>query len=255
MSSVGLVVPAFKPDVEQLSTYVGALDEQLAPTTIRIELDDPDESTLRAVEALDSLPATVNVVPYRRGKGAAITAGFERLDTDILAFADADGATPAESIEAVVAPLLEGRAEVSIGSRRHPDANVVSHQTHARRRMGDAFARFARGMLDVDLYDFQCGAKAITADAWATVRAHLYEPGFAWDVEFVAMAGALGYPLVEVPVTWCDQPNSTVAPVRTAAEMARALFVARHRALRLQNHRFHRAFPQTTTALVDRDSR
>lgn len=255
MSSVGLVVPAFRPDVEQLSAYVEALDERLSPAVIRIELDDPDESTLRALDALDSLPATVNAVPYRRGKGAAITAGFEHLDTDVLAFADADGATPVESIEAVVAPLLDAQADIAVGSRRHPDATVVSHQTHARRRMGDAFAWLARGLLDVDLYDFQCGAKAITAEAWSEVRAHLYEPGFAWDVEFIAMGGALGYPLVEVPVTWHDQPNSTVAPVRTATEMARALFVARHRALRLQDHRFHRAFPETTTALVDQDSR
>ena len=255
MSSVGIVVPAFRPDVEQLSAYVDALDDQLAPAAIRIELDDPAESTLRAIDALDSFPATVNTVPYRRGKGAAITAGFEVLDTDVLAFADADGATPAESVQAVIAPLLEGRADVSVGSRRHPDADVVTHQTHARRRMGDAFAWLARGLLGVDLYDFQCGAKAITAHAWEDVRTHLYEPGFSWDVELVAMSGALGYPLVEVPVTWHDKPNSTVAPLRTAAEMARALFVARHRALRLQNHRFHGAFPETTTALVERNFR
>jgi len=252
MTSVGLVVPAFRPNVDQLSAYVRELDERVGPTAIRIELDDPDR---RTVDALRSLPATVNPVAYRRGKGAAITAGFDELDTDVLAFADADGATPAESVAAVLDPLLDGRAAVSVGSRRHPDATVLSHQTRARRRMGDAFAWLARSLLDVDLYDFQCGAKAISTDAWASVRTHLYEPGFAWDVEFVAMATALGYSLVEVPVTWEDQPNSTVAPIRAASEMGRALFVARHRALRLQNHRLHGAFPETTTALVDRDTR
>jgi hypothetical protein len=252
MPSVGLVVPAYRPNVDRLSAYVRALDERIAPTTIRIELDDPLPSTL---QELDGLPATVATVPYRRGKGAAVTAGFEALDTDVLAFADADGATPAESVADVLAPLLEGRSAVAVGSRRHPDAEVVSHQTRARRRMGDAFARVARRLLDVDLYDFQCGAKAITADAWVAVRDHLYEPGFAWDVEFVAIAGALGYPPVEVPVTWCDQPDSTVDPLRTALEMAQALVLTRHRALRLQNHRFHGAFPTTTTALVDRGPR
>ncbi|MWG33318.1 glycosyltransferase family 2 protein [Halomarina oriensis] len=255
MSSVGLVVPAFRPNAERLASYVRALDERVAPADIRLELDDPDRETRDALRGLDDLPVTVNAVPYRRGKGAAITSGFDSLDTDVLAFVDADGATPPRSVEAVLAPLLDGDAAIAVGSRRHPDATVLSHQTRARRRMGDAFAWLARRLLDVDLYDFQCGAKAISADAWANVRQHLYEPGFAWDVEFVAMSQALGYSLVEVPVTWEDQPNSTVEPLGAASEMGRALFVARHRSLRLQDHRFHGAFPETTTALVDRQRR
>jgi hypothetical protein len=121
--------------------------------------------------------------------------------------------------------------------------------------MGDAFARVARRLLDVDLYDFQCGAKAISAEAWTAVRDHLCEPGFAWDVELLAIAQALGYPPVEVPVTWRDQPESTVDPVSTAVEMSRALVLARHRALRLENHRLHGVVPATTTALVDREPR
>ncbi|MFD1512192.1 glycosyltransferase [Halomarina rubra] len=252
MPSVGVVVPAYRPNVEQLSAYVHALDERLAPTEIRIELDAADPETRRA---LGDLPVSVGAVSHRRGKGAAITAGFEHLETDILAFVDADGATPVESVADVLAPLVEGTSTVAIGSRRHPDATVLSHQTRARRRMGDAFAWVAGRLLDVDIYDFQCGAKAITAEAWAAVRTHIYEPGFAWDVEFVAVSEALGYDLVEVPVTWCDQPNSTVDPIDAAVEMGRALVVARHRALRLQDHRFHGAFPATTPALVDREPR
>ncbi|WP_254537636.1 glycosyltransferase [Halomarina litorea] len=250
MPTVGLVIPAFSPDPRALSTYVRALDEYLAPETIRIELDDP---TPELVGRLADLPATVNAFPYRRGKGAAITDGFEALDTDILAFADADGSTPARSIVDVVTPLLTGEVDVCVGSRRHPEAVVQSHQTHARRRMGDAFAWLARRALEADLYDYQCGAKALTRDAWVTVRQHLYEPGFAWDIEFVAIAAAFEYRIREVPVTWCDSPNSTVSPVRTAVSMGRSLLTARHRAKRLQDHGLHRALPaDDTTALVDR---
>ena len=234
--TVGVVIPAYRPDVALLGSYVRALEERLSPDVVRIELD---AATPEVVDALADLPVEVNTVQYRRGKGAAVTAGFEALDTDVLAFADADGSTPADSIADVLAPVLDGTADLSVGSRRHPNAAVASHQTFARRYLGDGFAWLARQLLDAKLYDYQCGAKAMTRDVWQRVRHHLYEPGFAWDIELVAVAGALGTRITEVPVVWEDQPGSTVSPVRTTLRLARGLFTARHRAKLLADDSFH----------------
>ena len=40
--TVGVVVPAYRPDVEELSAFVRALQDVLSPATLRIEVDDPD---------------------------------------------------------------------------------------------------------------------------------------------------------------------------------------------------------------------
>ena len=251
--AVGLVVPAYRPDVERLAAYLAEIRERLDPAVIRVELD---AATPDVREALAAVPATVNAVPYRRGKGAAVTAGFEALETDVLAFADADGSTPAGSLAAVVDPVVDGTTDLAVGSRRHPEASVASHQTFARRFMGDAFAAVARRLLDVPLYDYQCGAKAITAEGWAQVRQHLYEPGFAWDVELIAIAGAVDLTVREVPIAWEDHPGSTVSPVRDSVALARALLRARHRARQLQDDRLHTAIASARrepTALVDEE--
>jgi hypothetical protein len=239
--TLGLVIPAYKPDIEQLSAYVESVVADLDPETVRIELDAASETT---VDQFSALPAEVASVPYRRGKGAAITAGFEALETDILAFADADGATPAPELARVTDAVAEGRCELAAGSRRHPDSTVATHQTFARRHLGDTFAWLARRLLTVDLHDFQCGAKAITVEAWKQVRDHLYEPGFAWDIELIAIAGAQGVRVEEVPIEWHDRPNSTVSPVRDSFRLARALLAARHRAKQLRDSRLHSAIAQ-----------
>ncbi|AWB28044.1 glycosyltransferase [Halococcoides cellulosivorans] len=236
--SVGVVVPAFRPDVEGLIAYVDQLSAALDDPTIRIELDDPDEGVRERLDAADAEVATVS---ERRGKGAAITAGFEALDTDVLAFVDADGATPARSVAAVIDPVRSDSADLSVGSRRHPESDVGSHQTVGRRLLGDGFAWLARRFLAADLYDFQCGAKALSAAVWETVRGHLYEAGFAWDVELIAVAAAFDYRIEEVPITWQDQPGSTVDPLDAVLEMGRTLLTARHRARQIQDSRLHRA--------------
>ncbi|QGN06628.1 glycosyltransferase [Halorhabdus sp. CBA1104] len=252
--SVGLVVPAYRPDVPALESYVAAIRSEVDLATVRIEIDDPREET---IEQLDALDVSVNAVPYRRGKGAAITTGFEALETDVFAFADADGSTPAESLAAVIEPVAADQVDLAAGSRRHPEATIQSHQTFARRFLGDGFAWFARRMLDAELHDYQCGAKALSASAWADVRGHLFEPGFAWDVELVAIAGALDLRIAEVPITWEDKPGSTVSPVRTSLDLAGAVFAARHRAKRLRDSRLHQMIASQrsdATALIDRES-
>jgi len=252
-ASLGIVVPAFDPDVERLTTYVSELDERFPDAQIHIELDAPGAGI---VEALTDLPASINAVPYRRGKGAAVTAGFERLDTAVLSFVDADGSTPVDSLAAVLEPVLSGRAALAVGSRRHPQADVESHQTFARRFLGDGFAWLAGKLLTVSLSDYQCGAKAITRAGWEQIREHLYEPGFAWDIELIAMAGAFDLRVEEVPIRWEDQPNSSVAPIRTTIRMGRTLLAVRHRAKRLADDSLHQAIADrrgAPTALVDRD--
>jgi hypothetical protein len=234
--TVGVVVPAYEPNVERLSRYVRALDDRLSPAVIRIELDGAGSGT---VDALADLPATVNAVDYRRGKGAAITEGFDALDTDVLAFADADGSTPADSVAAVIAPVKNEKAGLAVGSRRHPSASIASHQKVLRRFLGDGFAWLARRLLDPDLYDYQCGAKAIDAGTWESVRGHLYEDGFAWDIELVAVAGAVGAQIAEVPVVWEDKPESTVSPIEDTVSMFRGLLAAHHRAKLIRQHRLH----------------
>ncbi|MFC3477514.1 glycosyltransferase [Halobacterium litoreum] len=251
MRSVGIVVPAYDPDVEVLADYLDALQSVIRPARVHVELDDGDPETVAAIEQAG---ATVNDAAARRGKGAAVTAGFERLDTDVLAFADADGSTPAESFADVVECVREDGADLAVGSRRHPEADVQSHQTVVRRFLGDGFAWLASGLLSVDLHDYQCGAKALTAESWERVRDHLYEPGFAWDVELVAIAGAHGLRVAEVPIEWEDRPNSTVSPVRTPFSLFRSLVSARHRAKRLRDSRLHAAIAQRRDdppALVD----
>jgi len=223
--SVGLVVPAYEPDVPTLRRFVETLRDEVSPTAVRIELDAPDGLDL-SFPTFDDV--TVNAVNGRRGKGLAITQGFEALDADVLAFADADGSTPAYSVAAVVDAAAETNG-VAVGSRRHPNAHVQTHQSVVRRTLGDAFAAMSRLLLPFGLYDYQCGAKALTSDAWRAVRPHLTEPGFAWDIELLTAADALGYPIAEVPVTWIDDPASTVDTVDAVRELSRTVLRARRR--------------------------
>lgn len=230
--TVGLVIPAYNPDIDRLRNYLESIRDTGIADVIHVELDDP-AATVPEVGVADS----VNRVTERRGKGAAINAGFNELSTDVFAFADADGATRSQSLVDVIEPVRDGAVGLAVGSRRHPDATVMSHQTVVRRRMGGIFSWLARRLMSVSLYDYQCGAKSVSAEQWADIKPHIHETGFAWDLELIAVADALGNDIMEVPITWDDNSVSTVDPVITPIKMAIAMVRIRWRVRSLvQNH-------------------
>lgn len=222
--TVGIVIPAYQPDPNILSRYIKDLKETTVDL-VHLEIDNPSEHTLEKVDNYDSL----NISESRRGKGRAISEGFDTLSTDILVFSDADGATPATSVIDVIGPIERGETDIAIGSRRHPESIVKTHQTFYRRRMGDAFAWVARRILPTSVYDYQCGTKALSADAWKSIRPQIQESGFAWDLEVIAVAGAQNLSIEEVPVEWNDASDSTVNPISTPVNLARALLTVRFR--------------------------
>lgn len=225
--SVGVVIPAYNPDVSSLLDYICDIQSTVSPEEIRVEIDDPSSECLDLLSANDIKTSISN---RRRGKGAAIMDGFDALQTDIYVFTDADGSVPTSSLDHVLQPILGGDINVSIGSRRHPDSNIINHQTILRRFLGDVFAKGARYILPTRCRDYQCGAKAVTANAWSRISHHCYESGFAWDLEFISVAGLLGYKIAEVPITWKDHPDSTVNPVTTPIKLATALVNVKRRA-------------------------
>jgi hypothetical protein len=253
LMGVGIVIPAYKPDPSQLVSYASSLLDGVDAAVVHIELDDPT-GDVDIDETSVSEDISINKESYRRGKGAAITHGFEKIKTEYLAFTDADGSTPVESVKEVVSGLSS--THVCVGSRRHPDAIIEAHQTVFRRFLGDGFAWSARRLLDVQLSDYQCGIKAITREAWQKVRTHLYEPGFAWDIELVAIAHALGYDITEIPITWHDNAGSTVNPLTTTVELGRTLLQLRFRtrSLRTDQPTHSRGTETSLVEQIDRES-
>ncbi|MDL0138870.1 glycosyltransferase [Halobacterium salinarum] len=251
--SLGIVIPAYNSEIPTLETYIQDIEEELDPEVIRIEIDAPQQGHVNRLEEI----AEVNVSNDRRGKGGAIMEGFDALETDILAFADADGSVPAESINDIVRQIREGTTDVSIASRRHPSSHIVAHQTIVRRFLGDAFAFAARKMLPTQCWDYQCGAKAVRAEAWTAIGHHCYEPGFAWDLEFVSVSGSLGYEIAEVPIEWEDHPDSTVSPIFTSIELTTALVDVKRRTDAIATSPRHRNVTKTNQSKLmklDEDS-
>ena len=223
-----LVVPVYN-ETARFAARGPALAEfvsrQPAGSDLILVDDGSSDGTPEIIEAFlaehPSLPGRLLRRPHR-GKGAAVQAGLEAATGPYAGFCDVDLATPLDHL-ARLADIARERGALVIGSRDVPDAKLVRHESRAREALGKTFNRVAQAVAVPGVADTQCGAKVAPSATWREILPHVSEPGFAWDVEVLAVAQSLGIDVLEVGVEWAHDPDSRVHVLRDGARMVRAL--------------------------------
>lgn len=215
--SLGVVLPVYRIPKETVVSYIEDINRVLKPEKIILEVDSED----RFAESLD-LPDNVecSLDEMRRGKGKAVSDGFEKLETDIYIFLDADASVPAESAKRIVEGIES--SDMVVGTRRGASSEV-EHKSVIRRFLGDILVLIAQRTLDVSLTDYQCGAKALNSEVWDEVE----EPsatGFSWDLELIQNTSEAGFEISEIDVDWVDRKDTTVSILDSSYAMISTLF-------------------------------
>lgn len=151
-----------------------------------------------------------------RGKGYAVRQGVLAAKGRAVIFTDSDLSTPLNEIERACKRLKD--YHVVIGSRALEDSKILTPQGFLRKRMGQGF-RMVTGILLPGIRDTQCGFKAFRQDVARCLFSEAQENGFVFDVEILLLARRHGFTIYEMPVTWSNNPDSSVRPLRDALRM------------------------------------
>ena len=136
-----------------------------------------------------------------RGYGRACAHGVSEARGEIVVFLDADGASDPRDIQALVAPIAEGSADLVLGSRLGPGraAAVLSaamplHQ-HLGNRLAALLIRARHGVPVTDLSPFRAVRRAML------LGLPIEDLTFGWPTEMIVSAARAGWRIIEVPVS------------------------------------------------------
>ena len=133
------------------------------------------------------------------GYGGACLAGLAALPAaDIIVFLDGDYSDFPEDMAELVDPILEGRADLVIGSRmmRAQDARELTPQQHYGNTLAVFLIRTIWGQHFTDLGPF----RAISAPALASLA--MADRDYGWTVEMQIKAAKRGLNCLEVPARY-----------------------------------------------------
>jgi glycosyltransferase involved in cell wall biosynthesis len=135
----------------------------------------------------------------RRGYGRACLTGLANTQNpDVVVFLDGDYSDRPSELPIILAPILEGRADITLGSRFGNKTNAGAlpwHQSFGNRLA----AGLIRGLYRVQVTDLG-PFRAARADVLRALA--LQEMTYGWAVEMIVKGAIAGFRIVEVPVSY-----------------------------------------------------
>ena len=135
----------------------------------------------------------------RRGYGRACLTGLANTQNpDVVVFLDGDFSDRPSELPIMLAPIVEGRADITLGSRLSRNSNPGAlpwHQAFGNRLAAWLITRLY-GVKVSDLGPFRAGR----ADALRALA--LEEATYGWAVEMILKGALAGFRIIEVPVSY-----------------------------------------------------
>jgi glycosyltransferase involved in cell wall biosynthesis len=228
-----IVIPCYNEahvlegSIERLRSY---LRDNAFPYTWRIVVADnaSTDRTLAVAQQLEDRLGDVSVVHIpQKGRGRALSKVWLESDADAQCYMDVDLSTGLESLQPLVAGVLDEGYDLAYGSRMSRGSKI--ERSLKREITSRGFILLIKLLFFSKLADTQCGFKAIGRQAAQELLPLVENKEWFWDTELLLLAEKGGYRIKEVPVRWVEDPDTRVNVLKTVAEDLRGLLRMRLR--------------------------
>ena len=203
-TKLSILMAAYNEE-ETLRTCVAAVLAAPLPEGLERELvivnDGSKDETWEVMEGLaKENPATIKIFqqPVNMGKGAAIRRAIAEMTGDLAIFQDADLEYDPREYPKILAPILDGRAEVVFGSRFAGAERKVLLFWHTV--VNKMLTLLSNMLNDTNWTDMETCYKAFTAQALKAMP--LFSNRFGIEPEITAKVALNRFRMFEVPINY-----------------------------------------------------
>lgn len=152
---------------------------------------------------------------YRQGKGAVVRSMFRDIDADVYVMVDGDDTYPADEVEGLIAPVLEGKADMVIGDRLSS-----TYYTENKRPFHNFGNSLVKGLINFlfksDLNDIMTGYRSFSKKFVKCMP--VMSDGFQIETEMTIFALTNNMQVVNVPITYRDRPEGSESKLNTFSD-------------------------------------
>jgi len=190
---VSVVIPTHN-EAQSIGLVLADLPAELVTEVLVVDSNSTDGTA----EIAAKMGARVLHEP-RRGYGRACLTGLANTQNpDVVVFLDGDYSDRPSELPILLAPIIEGRADITLGSRIGGKRNTGAlpwHQAFGN-RLAAGLIRLLYGVKISDLGPFRAGRADILRGL------ELRENTYGWAVEMIVKGAIAGFRIVEVPVSY-----------------------------------------------------
>ena len=198
-----VVVPCYNEEqtlARCIKSLLAIANEQLTLEIVIVN-DCSTDGTLPIALELEKAHPEITVVSHEvnRGKGAALRTGFQHATGDFVGIQDADLEYDPRDFRRLLVPLVEGDADVVLGSRfLSTGAHRVLYFWHS---LGNRFLTLLSNMFtDLNLTDMETCYKVFRADVIKSID--IQEDRFGFEPEIVAKVAHMRLRIFEMGISY-----------------------------------------------------
>ncbi len=218
--TVNIVLPVYNEAVElsqSVRTLVAFLSKHMVDFEWRITIADnaSTDKTPEISKALTQEFSQVSVLKLSvKGRGHAVKHAWQKGTDDYVAYMDIDLSSDLKHFPPMVHALQRGY-DLAIGSRNARGARVYGRSL-LRTITSKLYIFLIKCFFWVNFTDAQCGFKVVTRKVVEDLIPIVRDNEWFFDTELLILAEKTGRRIYEEPVTWIDNPGSTVRVLKTA---------------------------------------
>ena len=208
-SGAWVVLPTYN-EAENIRTISAAILESLPGATLLVVDDGSPDGTGQIADGLAEADPRIQVLhrPAKQGLGRAYLDGFGVAlagGAEVVVQMDADWSHDPTSLPSLIAMILDGSADLVIGSRYTHGGGVVDWGV-GRRIISRGGSVFTRNVLRLGPRDLTGGFKAWRASTLAAIPFEgIHAGGYVFQIEMTFRAARSGARVAEVPITFRDR--------------------------------------------------
>jgi glycosyltransferase involved in cell wall biosynthesis len=197
---LSVIIPAYNEEktIARVLEAVLKLDRLLEIVVVN---DCSGDGTQQEAERIAARDPRVRIFRHvvNQGKTAALKTGIAETKGEIVIIQDADLEYNPEEIPEVIAPILNGRADVVFGSRFL--VRKAARVLYFYHFLANKFLTFFSDILtNINLTDVETGYKAFRGDIIRKMR--IESKGFGFEIEVTAKVAMLHCAIYEVPISY-----------------------------------------------------
>lgn len=204
--SIAVIIPCFNEEIT-ISKVVKDFRRELPEAQIYVYDNNSTDFTVQK--------ATVSGAKiryeYKQGKGNVVRSFFRNIESDLYVMVDGDATYPADKVHALIAPVLAGEADMTVGTR------LETYETKSFRlfhKFGNNLIRRTINLLfGTQLSDILSGYRCFSSRFVNSVP--ILSKGFEVETELTLQALDKNLIIKEIPVNYFNRPEGSTSKLNT----------------------------------------
>ena len=212
--NIAVVIPAYNEALTIADTIADFASATPECSVVVVDNNSKDETYSLARKALEKLgPRGRLISEPRQGKSNAVRRAFSEVEADVFVMVDADCTYAASDLEKLVAPVLAGEADMTVGDR-HSSGDYARENHRAFHTAGnDGVRKLINVLFNTQLRDILSGYRCFSAQFVKNFP--ILSGGFELETELTLHALEMRFRIQEIPISYRDRPEGSVSKLNT----------------------------------------